>query len=163
MKKTVRNPSKTRSFGQREDSSFTNSKLLSNAKIDLLPREAPFLEDRRLFNPQPESFLKKDSTPARWGFMPATRMIPLRAPSNILRKRTKISFRHPQTYTRLAFRDSKRVLVCVRRAVRRQILHALSKRLPGAGSGGKAKRFLRYLGNRPRHYTETSLIQCVRR
>jgi len=155
-------PQKNQTTGKRGDSSTTR---LSR----LLPRSAQETEDLRLFRPlNHEIYYRDTAQPSIW----RKYSIPPYDLADFPRLREFRQFVHDrrverlnrrQTSTRLRFRDPESTLVCIRRQLRREVIHAIVRRAPGAGYGYKSRKIYRALAHRPRHWTPKSLIQCFRR
>lgn len=104
-------------------------------------------EDRRQWHPE------GSQRPARGFFNPRHRLTVIdrvHAPRTAERVDASRSFPSliSQTRATVAFADPSRTLICVRRSVRREVLHALRK--TGRGSGG----------SRTDRWTEYSSVRC---
>lgn len=133
-------------------------------RATLLPKTTKEIEDLRRYRPGPEKYMLRYGVPAKFGFDVMDRLF--RPPDRLMtvfRDKSKKRQMKRQIYTRLAFRSPDSTLVCLRRQARREVIHALVRRMPGAGSGRTARKAFRWLANQPRHYNSTSMIECVRK
>lgn len=119
------------------------SEVRQRSLIDLVINTAPAIrsplievEDRRNWHPQVTNLMDAPVRSSRRARVPLQLAKPLK----------RWGKPHRFNFSRLQFSSPKQVLVCVRRKVRKEVLHALKK----SGRGG----------NRRRRYNSLSQVRC---
>lgn len=102
--------------GKRGVSNTANQRLLSPSPFTRLPGQLELFEDRRLFHPDPLPPAASFHTPRHRLVVPKKHRVGRGALPHFL-----------------GFQAPKRVLICVRRKIRKEVLHAYKKTGPGSG------------------------------
>lgn len=101
-----------KSRGRRDVSNIANPRLPFPSSFVRLPGQLDLFEDRRLFNPDP-------LPPARSFQSPRHRLV---VPKQQASKNARGALPHF-----VGFRTPNKVLICVRRKIREEVMHALKK------------------------------------